>query len=259
MRSIERARLGQIKQVGLENAAKGLTGHDHRALQVHLKIAGALLRGDQSHLGSSKVRQWLYKQAEGAGYTREHVDRVIRDVRSAPSPEAAAHRYAKAIASEDSAAAQGVEMARQYTVHETSFSVGDRLAERDQQQAKGGTQYVFKDEPRYKDSREQNMDMRRQIESAIAAKTGVLPDRELSLEQRQARAQAFSNAVADRLESNKETDISLRQAIEDNYDAETALAAKRDVGLSNDSVGSILERTYEAKAAANLYQSDIGG
>lgn len=260
MRSIERARLGQIQQVGLDKAAKGLTGHDPKVLQAHLKIAGALLRGDQSFLGSSKLRQWLYKQAEGAGYTRAHVDQVIRDVRSAPSPEAAAHRYAKAVASSDDQAHQGVEMARRYTVHETSFSVADRLAERDQHQAKGGTQYVFKDEPRYKDSREQNMEVRRQIESAIAAKTGVVPERELSLEQRQARAQAFSNAVADRLESRLgKKDLSLREAIEDNYDAEVALSAKRDLGMGNGaSVGTVLERSYEAKAATDLYQSDIG-
>lgn len=255
MRSIERARLEQINRAGLDKTAVQVTGHSQDDLKRHLEIFQALERAQFDELDNARTRQWLYQQAERAGRHRSEVDKVIDEVMDAPSPALAAKRYAMGVTGDQQSAETGARMAHEYAKNDLSFTLSDRLEDRDK--IKTSTQFHFEDQPRYEHDRKEAVSVRSQIESALREKAGVVAESALGLEQRQQRAVAYANSVADRIERRTGNE-SLRDVLLDNYDVSVALENKRDLGLSSDTMSDVIERVDTSSEALGMYESDIG-
>jgi hypothetical protein len=250
-----------IGQTGLDAHSRATMGMPFKRLNGHLEVASRLLQNDSSVLRNSKVRAWLYRQAEASGRTREEVDGVIAQVLAAPSPEAMVARYATALSGDPTAAQRGLGLVRSYTQETVSDAVNTRLNRQTEQLRKSNQTFELPDDGRMKAAREESGSLRRALETA-ATSSGIIADRPQSLQAHQLRAQAYAHRAADKLEDNARRReagqaVSLRDDVEASFMTAKALHAKNEVGLSRDS--SISDITERADAANSVAESAMEG
>jgi hypothetical protein len=253
----------QIKGAGLDQYAQATMGMPVRQLQGHLAIADRLLQNDTSVLNSSKVRNWLYAQAEASGHTREQVDQVIAEVMDAPSPEARVQRYAVALSGDPGAAQRGLELAQSYQKEFVAERLSGKLAGHDQQLLRSGSTFELPDEGgRMAKAREEAGSLRKALETA-AVSSGLAADRPQTLQDYQQRASAYAELTANKLEDTERrraagARVDLREDIENSFMASKALAAKHDAGLGSDrDLGDVIGRADSDTAAIQSAMEDV--
>lgn len=252
-----------IQATGLDNFARERLGMPAKRLKGHLEIASRLLSNDTSILKSPRVKAWLYAQAEQSGHSRQAVDEVIRQVLDAPSPEARVERYALALSGDPASAQRGLSMARDYQRETMVAGVNTRLERQDAQLKRSGSTFELPDdEGRMAQARQESGSLRRALETA-AASSGLSADRPQSLQDYQARAAAYAEMTASKLEGLERRRAAgetptLREDIEASWMTDRALRAKADVGLpGGSSIGEVIERTDAAVSTAEAIAEQV--
>jgi hypothetical protein len=253
----------QIQQTGLDAHARATMGMPMKILKAHLQVADRLLQGDTSILSSPKLRNWLYAQAEASGKTRQEVDAVLREVKAAPTGEARVQRYAVALSGDPQAAHRGLALAQSYQKENVAGTVSGRLQAQDQQMRRSGSTFELPDEGgRMAQAREESGSLRRALETA-AVSSGLSADRPQSLQDYQARAAAYAEMTASKLEGLERRRaagdrVDLREDIEAAWMTDRALRAKTDVGLpGGDSLGTVVERADAARSAGEAIAEQV--
>jgi len=253
----------QIQQTGLDAHARQTMGMPFQRLRGHLEVADRLLQNDTTILRSPKVRGWLYRQAQESGHTKEQVDQVIREVLAAPSPEARVQRYAAAVGNDPTAAHRGLALAQNYQKENVAGRINTRLQAQDAQLKRSGSTFELPDdEGRMAKARQESGSLRRALETA-AASSGLSADRPQSLQDYQARAAAYAEMTASKLEGLERRRAAgetptLREDIEASWMTDRALRAKADVGLpGGSSIGEVIERTDAAVSTAEAIAEQV--
>jgi hypothetical protein len=201
---------------------------------------------------SSGSRKWLHSQAQTMGIDAKTADGMINRVMAMPNPVERQRAYVQNAGGDapEGLIREAMALARDYGTVEASSGIEDRLAQRDKHTNAG-----IPDQPRFAEDRAQAGSVRASIEASLVS-SGLVAPKAQSLQEAQSRAMAYSNAVADRLESRMRTEepASLRDTIEDSYLAADALGAKADAGLGEQTISDVAER---ADAAASYGRSMV--
>lgn len=252
MRRIEKEGRAAFSQPGFGEAyVRHHFGLSMEDLSRHLGI----LNGLAAHGGSisKSDRTWLLQQAHAAGRDVQRAARDIDSLANIQNPEARARAYVRGSAGDvdERFVDYAMNLGKTYARESGASAIGDRLAENDRQLQRQS----LPDTPRLKESRESAGSMRREIEGAL--KDAGLVEREpATLEEAQHEARRYASEVADYLEhvstprdGDDDEGPDLREALKTNWHVAEAFSKLHDVGLSQESIGSVNEAT-EAKLFA---------
>lgn len=258
-RAAEQMARKQYQAMGVDAATVALTGMDSGRLKRHLSIAGELLAGRMEVLRDGATKRFLYEEAARTGTPRHLVDRALQEIAQAPSGEAAARRYAAGVTGDARAAEEGLSLARHWVREDAVQTVGERLSGSDIGLHRSG--FHFEDRSEYEKSRADQGAVRDAIRRAMVT-SGVAAPEPRTLGQMAARAQGFSDGVADRLE-RREVDRAagkapdLRTELEDAFDTDRALRMKHDVGMPGPATLADVRERADAMQAQAASLTDI--
>lgn len=244
--TMERFNRQELMQPGaLDQMAQRRYGMPAKMLEGHLQLLGQVAGGRVT----PQAKRWLIERARESGVPAERVESELRTILALPTPQERQARYVAAADGDPTLVQQAVELAASYQTNRAVDTVERRLTRNDQRQ-KQWQSFGFEDREEFKASREEAADGTRGAIKRAMVSSGLMAPKARTLQEAQLRAQSFANAVANRLEARTREDKepSLRETVEDAYLTDQALAAKRDAGITTDTIGSVAEATDAARS-----------